>query len=61
MVAPVKDVPPLTCNDLKGRPYARRPGTEDEIRRAFGSAQATWSELARAAPPERLSSEALVF
>jgi hypothetical protein len=61
VVAPVKDVPPLTCHDLKGRPYARRPGTEDEIRRALGSAQATWGELARAAPPDRLSSEALVF
>ncbi len=57
----MKDIPPLSSYDLKGRLYTRRSGTEDEIRGALGSPQATWSALARAAPPKRLSSEALVF
>jgi hypothetical protein len=57
----VKDIPPLTCHDLKGRLYTRRPGTEDEIRRALDAAPATWEQRAKAAPPNRLSSEALVF
>lgn len=57
----MKEVPPLTSRDLKGRPYTRRPGTEDEIRRALASAPATWDDLAKAGPPNRLSSSALVF
>jgi hypothetical protein len=57
----VKDIPPLTCHDLKGRLYTRRPGTEDEIRRALDSAPATWEQLAKAGSTNRLSSEALVF
>jgi hypothetical protein len=57
----VKDLPPLTHCDLEGRPYIRRPGTEEEIRGVLGSAQAAWDELANAGPPNRLSSETLVF
>lgn len=45
----------------EGPALTRRPGTEDEIRRALASAPATWDDLAKADPPNRLSSSALVF
>lgn len=57
----MKDVPGLTSHSLDGRPYSRRPDTEEQIRRALGSFPAAWDELARAGPPTLLSSEALVF